>query len=127
MPKFSYLAYIIFFSTILTPFLFTHESANLIILSIGINSSETIAITQIILGITILMLIIANIYIISVFHQILFSHSNKKNTRTKDLTISEMSLLSFICATLIFFGLTPMNLITLTNSITHFIVNIFRI
>lgn len=127
MPRFKFLAYIIFFATILTPFFFTFEGANLIILSLGINSLETSLTTKILLGGAIFMLIIANIYTISIFHQILFSNSSKEATKIKDLTLSEMSLLSFITITLIFFGLTPMNLITLTNSITHFIVNIFRI
>ncbi|MBO5947859.1 hypothetical protein J6Q66_03380 [bacterium] len=127
MPKFKPFAYIIFFASILVPFLFNSTSLYLLICGGSISDLELSMTTKFILAFTLLMMFIVVVYMISVFHQMCFSHSKEINNRIKDITLSEMTFLSFVTGTILFFGIFPTGLVDIINSCSHFIINIFRI
>ena len=105
MPKFKPFAYIIFFASILVPFLFNSTSLYLLICGGSISDLELSMTTKFILAFTLLMMFIVVVYMISVFHQMCFSHSKEINNRIKDITLSEMTFLSFVTGTILFFGI----------------------
>lgn len=127
MPKFKFFAYIIFFASILTPFLFNSNSLYLLILGGSISDLEISLLTQIFIALVFFMMFIVLVYMISIFHQMCFSHSEQINNKVRDITLSEMTFLSFVTGTIILFGIFPSSLIDIINSCSHFIINIFRI
>lgn len=127
MPKFKAFSYIIFFASILTPFLFNSNALYLLISGASISDLDLSLFTKIIIVLALLLMFIVFVYLISVFHQMCFSHSKKVNAKVKDITLSEMTFLSFVAGAILLFGIFPATLVDIINSCSHFIINIFRI
>ena len=127
MPKCMYLALIICFSAIGVPFLmmFTHK---LMVLSGAMLSNLEQQLTVKIAAIIGLAAIVVSAgYIMYFFYKVFCSVLLEQWKKIKDLSPQETGVLSALCLIIIYFGVYPMSIIQIYQSVSSIIIDVLQV
>ena len=127
MPKCMYFSLIICFGAIGVPFLITFAPKLMILSGAILSNLEEQLLVKIVAIIGLLSIIFASGYIMYLFYKIFCSVLLEQWKRLKDLSIQEMSVMSALCLVIIYFGVYPMSVIQVYQSVSNLLLDILQV
>ena len=127
MPKCMYFSLIICFGAIGVPFLITFAPKLMILSGAILSNLEEQLLVKIVAIIGLLSIIFASGYIMYFFYKIFCSVLLEQWKRLKDLSIQEMSVMSALCLVIIYFGVYPMSVIQVYQSVSNLLLDILQV
>ena len=127
MPKCMYFSLIICFGAIGVPFLITFAPKLMILSGAILSNLEEQLMVKFVAIIGLLAIIFASGYIMYLFYKVFCSVLLEQWKRIKDLSPQEMSVLSALCMIIIYFGVYPMSVIQIYQSVSNFLLDILQV
>lgn len=127
MPKCMYLALIICFSAIGIPFLMMFTPKLMVLAGAMLSNLEAQLLVKVaaITGLGAIM--VSAGYILYFFYKVFCSVLLDQWKSVKDLSIQETSVLSALCLVIIYFGINPMSLIQIYQSVSSIILDVLQV
>lgn len=127
MPKCMYFALLVCFAAVGIPFL-TMFAPKLMVLSGAILSNlEEQLMVKIVAIIGLLSVISSAGYIMFLFYKVFCSVLLEQWKRLKDLTPQEVSVLSALCLVIIYFGVNPMSVVQIYQSVSNILLDVLQV
>ena len=127
MPKCMYLALIICFSAIGIPFLIMFTPKLMVLSGAMLSNLDQQLTVKIAAFIGLCSIIISAGYIMYFFYKVFCSVLLDQWKKIKDLSPQEVSILSALCLIIIYFGVYPMSIIQIYQSVSSIILDVLQV
>ncbi len=127
MPKCMYLALIICFSAIGLPFLMMFAPKLMILTGTLFSNLEQQLMVKIAAFVGLAAIAISAGYIMYFFYKVFCSVLLEQWKKVKDLSPQETSVLSALCLVIIYFGLCPMSIVSIYQSVSSIILDVLQV
>ena len=127
MPKCLYLSLIICLNAIGIPFFMTFVPKVMIISGTIFSNLEQQLIVKIATVIAILIILISAGYFMYFFYKVFCSVLLEQWKKIKDLSPQEVGILSSLCLIMLYFGINPMSIIHIYQSVSGIILYVFQV
>lgn len=127
MPKCMYLSLIICFSTIGIPFLMMFTPKLMVLTGAMLSNLEQQLMVKIAALIGLCAIVVSAGYIMYFFYKVFCSVLLEQWKKLKDLSPQETSILTTLCLVIIYFGVYPMSIIQIYQSVSSIILDVLQV
>ncbi len=127
MPKCMHLSLIICFCAIGVPFLMMFTPKLMVLTGAMLSNLEQQLLVKIAAFIGLCAIIVSAGYILYFFYKVFCSVLLEQWKKVKDLSVQETSVLSVFCLVIIYFGIYPMSIVQIYQSVSSIILDILQV
>lgn len=127
MPKCMYLALIICFSAIGVPFLMMFTPRLMVLTGAMLSNLEQQLMVKIAAFIGLVAIVVSAGYIMYFFYKVFCSVLLEQWKKVKDLSPQETGILTALCLVIIYFGVYPMSIIQIYQSVSSIILDVIQV
>lgn len=127
MPKCMYLALIICFSAIGLPFLIMFAPKLMVLTGALLSNLDEQLMVKVVAFVGLLAIIVSAGYIMYFFYKVFCSVLLQQWKNVKDLSPQETSVLCALCLIIIYFGINPMSIIQIYQSVSSIILDVLQV
>lgn len=127
MPKCMYLALIICFSAVGLPFLMMFTPKLMVLTGALFSNLEEQLMVKIVAFIGLAVIVVSAGYIMYFFYKVFCSVLLDQWKKVKDLSPQETSVLSALCLIIIYFGICPMSIVQIYQSVSSIILDVLQV
>ncbi len=127
MPKCMYLALIICFAAIGIPFLMMFTPKLMVLAAAMLSNLDQQLLVKVSAGIGLVAMMASAGYILYFFYKVFCSVLLEQWKGVKDLSPQETSILTALCLVIVYFGINPMSIIQIYQSVSSIILDVLQV